>query len=166
MWQQSISLCSDFSKEASASFFCCFFVVVFVDWFAVLPAGIGKRCDDVGCRKAEICFVKKDNGRCELLTGWRRKGRRWQLEDMMLCKEERWEDTGRSSRNKGCWMKQNAVLRCGPGCKPSAGGGVCGARSPAYICPLLTVFCCRQIFTSKKNRKKIYSFFKNSAYCM
>lgn len=43
MWQQSISLCSDFSKEASASFFYCFFAAIFADWFAVLSTGIGEK---------------------------------------------------------------------------------------------------------------------------
>lgn len=158
-----------FLRKLRLPFFVVFFVVVFVDWFAVLPAGIGKRCDDVGCRKAEICFVKKDNGRCELLTGWRRKGRRWQLEDMMLCKEERWEDTGRSSRNKGCWMKQNAVLRCGPGCKPSA-GGVRGAKPRIYTYIHKSFARCQPCFAAgkfaRKKSQKIYSFSKNSAYCM
>lgn len=31
----------------------------------------------------------------------------------------------------GLAERQNVVFRCSPGCKPS--GGVCGARSPAYL---------------------------------
>ena len=52
------------------------------------------------------------------------------------------------------WLKkQNAVLRCSPGCKPGA-GCLRGAKPRIYICSLPAAFCCRQIFVGKKNRKK------------
>ena len=70
-----------------------------------------------------------------------------------------------------CWQtlaeKQNAVLRCSPGCKPGA-GCLRGAKPRIYICRRVLARCVLlpADFCQQKKSQKIYPFFKNSAYCM
>ena len=83
-------------------------------------------------RKAELAWKKRcEETRC--IGRPSRKRKPWRSEDVESYKETGRQSVGRQVRAK----KQNVVLRCSPGCQP--GGGVCGARSPAYIltgCPL------------------------------
>lgn len=63
MWQQLISPCSKvFSKEASASFFYCFLLLFLRIGLLFCLHGLDKKRNDIGCRKTEICFVKKNGG--------------------------------------------------------------------------------------------------------
>ena len=57
----SIQLCLSviFLRKLRLPFFIAFFAAIFADWFAVLSAVIGERCNDVSYRKAELCSIKK-----------------------------------------------------------------------------------------------------------